>query len=107
MFVTDLQQFCNKSITSHGELQEHLSTYLCPAAPAYAGAQGVYLGEDQINIQLPASLRGAGAIGISLVVDGQASNSVEILFSNSGAWGPAFLTQFRGEAGEMPFGAGA
>jgi uncharacterized protein (TIGR03437 family) len=45
---------------------------------AYAGAQGVYLGEDQINIQLPATLQGAGVIGVSLTVDGQSSNSVKI-----------------------------
>jgi uncharacterized protein (TIGR03437 family) len=46
---------------------------------AYAGAQGVYLGEDQINIQLPASLQGAGKIAVSLLVDGQTSNSVQVL----------------------------
>jgi len=46
---------------------------------AYAGAQGVYLGEDQINIQLPASLQGAGTIEVSLLVDGQTSNSVQVL----------------------------
>jgi len=46
---------------------------------AYAGAQGVYLGEDQINIQLPASLQGAGTIEVSLLVDGQTSNAVQVL----------------------------
>jgi uncharacterized protein (TIGR03437 family) len=46
---------------------------------AYAGMQGVYVGEDQINVQLPASLQGAGKIGVSLVVDGQTSNTVQIL----------------------------
>jgi uncharacterized protein (TIGR03437 family) len=45
---------------------------------AYAGAQGVYLGEDQINIQLPASLQGAGVIDVALEVDGQTSNSVQV-----------------------------
>jgi len=45
---------------------------------AYAGAQGYYVGEDQINIQLPASLAGAGVISVSLAVDGQTSNSVKI-----------------------------
>jgi uncharacterized protein (TIGR03437 family) len=46
---------------------------------AYAGAQGVYVGEDQINIQLPASLQGAGTVALSLLVDGQSSNSVQVL----------------------------
>jgi uncharacterized protein (TIGR03437 family) len=46
---------------------------------AYAGAQGVYLGEDQINIQLPASLQGAGKIEVSLLVDGETTNSVQVL----------------------------
>jgi uncharacterized protein (TIGR03437 family) len=45
---------------------------------AYAGVQGYYVGEDQINIQLPASLAGAGVIPVSIVVDGQTSNPVNI-----------------------------
>jgi uncharacterized protein (TIGR03437 family) len=45
---------------------------------AYAGAQGYYAGEDQINIQLPASLAGSGVVSVSLAVDGQTSNSVKI-----------------------------
>ena len=46
---------------------------------AYAGPQGVYLGEDQINIQLPASLQGAGKITVALLVDGETSNTVQVL----------------------------
>jgi uncharacterized protein (TIGR03437 family) len=49
-----------------------------PVTAAYAGVQGYYAGEDQINIQLPASLAGAGVIAVSLVVDGQTSNSANI-----------------------------
>ena len=45
---------------------------------AYAGAQGSFAGEDQINIALPASLAGAGVAGVVLTVDGQTSNSVQI-----------------------------
>ena len=45
---------------------------------AYAGAQGYYAGEDQINIQLPASLAGSGVVSVSLAVDGQTSNSVKL-----------------------------
>jgi uncharacterized protein (TIGR03437 family) len=46
---------------------------------AYAGAQGVYIGEDQINIQLPSSLQGSGEVALSLLVDGQTSNTVVFL----------------------------
>lgn len=45
---------------------------------AYAGAQGSFAGEDQINIALPASLAGAGVVSVALTVDGQTSNSVQI-----------------------------
>jgi len=47
-------------------------------ATAYAGPQGTFLGEDQINIQLPASLAGAGLVKVTLNVDGQTSNPVQI-----------------------------
>jgi uncharacterized protein (TIGR03437 family) len=45
---------------------------------AYAGAQGSFAGEDQINIALPVSLSGAGVVSVNLNVDGQTSNSVQI-----------------------------
>jgi uncharacterized protein (TIGR03437 family) len=45
---------------------------------AYAGAQGAYVGEDQINVLLPQSLQGAGVINVTLTADGQTSNSVQI-----------------------------
>jgi uncharacterized protein (TIGR03437 family) len=44
----------------------------------FAGAQGTYAGEDQINIALPASLRGAGVVDVRLIVDGESSNSVKV-----------------------------
>jgi uncharacterized protein (TIGR03437 family) len=46
---------------------------------AYAGAQGVFIGEDQINIQLPSSLQGSGEVALSLNADGQTSNTVVFL----------------------------
>ena len=45
---------------------------------AFAGAQGTFAGEDQINILLPHALRGAGVVDVTLNVDGQATNSVKI-----------------------------
>ena len=44
----------------------------------YAGAQGTFAGEDQINIGLPASLRGAGVVEVRLAVDGLITNVVKI-----------------------------
>ena len=44
----------------------------------YAGPQGYYVGEDQINVLLPAALKGAGVVQVTLTADGQSSNAVEI-----------------------------
>jgi uncharacterized protein (TIGR03437 family) len=48
------------------------------APVAFAGAQGEFAGLDQINLQLPASLRGRGDVAIILTVDGVTTNSVNI-----------------------------
>jgi len=45
---------------------------------AYAGPQGAFAGQDQINIEIPRSLRGAGAIDVVLDVDGQLTNAVKV-----------------------------
>jgi uncharacterized protein (TIGR03437 family) len=47
-------------------------------AVAFAGAQGEFAGLDQVNIQLPASLRGRGDVPITVTVDGQTSNTVVV-----------------------------
>ena len=48
------------------------------AAPvSFAGAQGS-IGLDQINIQIPNSLRGRGEVPVLLTVDGGTSNPVTI-----------------------------
>ncbi|MGA2589798.1 MAG: FG-GAP-like repeat-containing protein [Bryobacteraceae bacterium] len=45
---------------------------------AYHGAQGTFVGEDQINVLLPSTLQGAGVINVTLTADGQTSNAVQI-----------------------------
>jgi uncharacterized protein (TIGR03437 family) len=45
---------------------------------AFAGAQGTFAGQDQINIELPKTLRGVGVVDVALTVDGQATNAVKI-----------------------------
>jgi len=47
-------------------------------APVYAGAQGVYPGLDQVNVLLPATLKGKGTVSVTVTVDGSVSNAVAI-----------------------------
>ena len=44
----------------------------------FAGPQGGFIGLDQVNIQIPASLKGQGEVNIALTVDGQAANVVTL-----------------------------
>jgi uncharacterized protein (TIGR03437 family) len=44
----------------------------------YAGAQGQYEGFDQMNVQLPNSLAGAGVVNVVASVDGVQANVVQI-----------------------------
>jgi uncharacterized protein (TIGR03437 family) len=46
----------------------------------YAGAQGSFIGEDQINLQLPRVLIGRGEATLTLTVDGQMANLVTVAF---------------------------
>jgi uncharacterized protein (TIGR03437 family) len=48
------------------------------APVAFAGAQGEFGGLDQVNIQIPASLRGRGSVQVVITVDGQNTNIVTI-----------------------------
>jgi uncharacterized protein (TIGR03437 family) len=44
----------------------------------YAGPQPSFEGLDQVNLSLPLSLNGSGAVNIVLTVDGQTANVVTI-----------------------------
>ena len=44
----------------------------------YIGAQGKYVGLDQVNLLLPPSLRGRGEVTINLTVQGQAANALKM-----------------------------
>jgi uncharacterized protein (TIGR03437 family) len=44
----------------------------------FAGAQGQFVGLDQINVQIPVSLRGKGDAQVVFTIDGQTSNTVTI-----------------------------
>ncbi|HJZ98259.1 MAG TPA: hypothetical protein VKE70_17230 [Candidatus Solibacter sp.] len=44
----------------------------------YAGPQGQFPGLDQVNVQLPLSLHGAGVVDVTITVNGVTSNPVKI-----------------------------
>lgn len=46
----------------------------------YAGPQGSFIGQDQINLQLPRTLIGRGEATLYLTVDGQMANLVTVAF---------------------------
>jgi uncharacterized protein (TIGR03437 family) len=69
LYGTGIHNHANAVVATVGSAQ---------VTAAYAGVTGQYLGEDQINLLLPASLQGAGAVNVTLSVDGQASNAVKV-----------------------------
>ena len=44
----------------------------------FAGAQGSFVGLDQVNLQLTQSLRGKGEVDLVLTVDGKTANTVKV-----------------------------
>lgn len=48
------------------------------APVSFAGAQGEFTGLDQMNVELPAALRGRGEVTINCTVDGRAANAVTV-----------------------------
>ena len=53
-----------------------------PLTVEYAGAAPVYAGLDQINVVLPQGLDGAGIVGLTVSVAGNASNVVTIVIAS-------------------------
>lgn len=49
-----------------------------PLSVQFAGPQGGFVGLDQINVLLPASLAGRGEVDLVLTVDGKIANTVKI-----------------------------
>jgi len=48
------------------------------AMVTFAGAQGSFTGLDQVNVLIPSALRGKGQQVVTLTVDGQTANMVQI-----------------------------
>lgn len=49
-----------------------------PGDVQYAGPQGVYVGQDQINVVLPRSLAGRGELDLTMTVSGKSANTVQV-----------------------------
>ncbi len=45
----------------------------------YAGAQGQFVGLDQVNVVVPRELAGRGAVDVVLTVDGRPANTVQVV----------------------------
>ncbi len=45
----------------------------------FAGAQGEFVGLDQVNLLVPQSLAGRGEVDVTLTVDGKAANTVRVV----------------------------
>jgi uncharacterized protein (TIGR03437 family) len=48
------------------------------APVAFAGAQGSFVGLDQVNLLLPRALAGRGEVNVPLTVDGKSANPVKV-----------------------------
>ncbi|MEP7270653.1 MAG: CHRD domain-containing protein [Acidobacteriota bacterium] len=46
--------------------------------PSFAGPQGTFFGQDQVNFQIPTSLAGRGDVDLVMTVDGKTSNTVRL-----------------------------
>jgi uncharacterized protein (TIGR03437 family) len=57
----------------------------------YAGAQGGFVGLDQVNVLVPQTLAGRGEVDVTVTVDGRTSNPVRVRFG--GAAGVVAATQ--------------
>jgi len=51
-----------------------------PAPVLFAGPQGAFPGLDQVNVSIPATLRGRGAVDVVVTAGGQTSNAVRLAF---------------------------
>jgi uncharacterized protein (TIGR03437 family) len=50
------------------------------ASVSFVGAQGQYVGLDQVNVTVPGSLKGAGEVPVVLTLDGHTANTVTVSF---------------------------
>jgi phospholipase C len=65
-----------------GAVQANVSVRIgnIDAGVTYAGPQGTYAGLDQVNVTLPAGLKGRGQLVVTVTANGQATNMAQLLF---------------------------
>ncbi|MFN0121886.1 MAG: CHRD domain-containing protein [Blastocatellia bacterium] len=80
LFVTGLRFAPNSDNNAANGVAESVTVTIGGAAlPAtYAGAQGGFLGLDQINFFIPANFGPRGPLNMVITVDGKTSNSVQV-----------------------------
>jgi uncharacterized protein (TIGR03437 family) len=83
--VIDNQSTVYVSLYATGLRGAAASTVTCtvggvPVPVTYAGPQGGFPGLDQVNISIPAALRGRGEVDVVVSAGGQASNAVRLAF---------------------------
>ncbi|MBS1809994.1 MAG: SBBP repeat-containing protein [Acidobacteria bacterium] len=49
------------------------------AQVSYAGAQGGFVGLDQVNVKIPRALAGQGTVDLTLSINGRAANTVKVV----------------------------
>jgi uncharacterized protein (TIGR03437 family) len=75
LFGTGIEGYTNPVVAN---FTDQSGNALASSTVSYAGAQGQYTGLDQVNVQLPASLAGAGLVNVNLTVDAQTSNTLQV-----------------------------
>lgn len=76
-----------------------------PAEVGFVGAQGGYLGLDQVNLRLPRNLS-AGEQDVVLIVDGQPANTVRVSIKAAVGSETMYLASLRAEGSAMSPGSG-
>jgi uncharacterized protein (TIGR03437 family) len=77
VFVT----FYGTGIRGRSSLSNVICTIGSVTTPVlFAGDQAQFPGLDQVNVQIPTSLKGAGTVNITFTVDGQSTNPVTLSF---------------------------
>jgi uncharacterized protein (TIGR03437 family) len=67
-----------RGASSMSNVQVNIANLSLPVL--YAGAQSSIAGLDQVNVSLPSTLQGRGQVVVTVTVDGQATNMVQVAF---------------------------
>jgi hypothetical protein len=68
----------------------------------FAGAQGGFIGLDQINVLVPRSLAGRGEVDVTVTLEGRTSNPVRVRFGGSASALPATRAEMVNDQNVVP-----